>query len=135
MDSAALSPALWRPWIGLPHAFGADPNDGQACDCLVMVWRVLEASGVLHPPLDPSWLELAADGRWPLLERFWREGTEPLIGPEPLAACLIRNGPAGLGVGVVVPDGASLGVLIVHHRRGVTWVPCHLLRLLYSRFR
>ena len=26
----------WKHWIGLPHEFGADPEDGKACDCLVM---------------------------------------------------------------------------------------------------
>ena len=31
----------WHRYLSLPHKFGADPDDGLACDCVVMVWNVL----------------------------------------------------------------------------------------------
>lgn len=121
----------WRTWLNLPHAFGASPEDGLGCDCLLMVWKILDAAGIPHPEYDPKWLYLASAREWHTLEALWRQHTEQLEGPEPFAVTLFRNGPAGLGVGVVLDD----GVLMVHHRRGVVWVPTHLLRLTYARFR
>ena len=42
----------WKRWIGLPHEFGADPEDGVAADCLLMVWRILDDAGINHPPME-----------------------------------------------------------------------------------
>jgi cell wall-associated NlpC family hydrolase len=120
----------WHSWIGLPHSFGASPESGIGCDCLVMVWQILDAAGVPHPPLDSAWNRLAAEGRWIELERLWHRSTEPIPVPEPFSVVLFKNGPAGLGVGIVIDS----GVLMVHHRKGVIWVPCRLLKLNYSRF-
>lgn len=123
---------IWTRWIGLPHVFGANPEDGQGCDCLVMVWAVLDAAGVHHPPFDVRWLALAEAGEWLQLQQLWDAATRPLPGPEQHAICLFHNGPAGLGVGVVVDD----GLLLVHHRRGVAWVPLTALRrLTFCSFR
>ena len=124
--------ACWHRWIGLPHVFGANPEDGQGCDCLVMAWAVLDAAGVRHPPFDLRWLALAEAGEWLQLQQLWDAATRPLPGPEQHAICLFANGPAGLGVGVVVDD----GLLLVHHRRGVVWVPLTALRrLTFCSFR
>lgn len=120
----------WRSWVGLPHGFDASPEDGKACDCLRMVWIILDAAGVPHPARDPGWGCRAAAGDWLSLEKEWHRITEPIPEPEPFSVTLFHNGRAGLGVGVVI-DG---GVLLTHHRRGVIWVPCHLLRLSYFRF-
>jgi hypothetical protein len=109
----------WKHWIGLPHEFGADPEDGKAADCLVMVWHILDDAGIAHPQMNAQWLQLAEQKRWPELEQLWRDGTVELDGPQQHAVALIRNGPAGLGVSIVVDD----GLLLVHHRRGVQWVP------------
>lgn len=121
----------WRSYIGLPHVFGADPGDGHGADCLVMVMGVLDDLGQPHPALDPTWLQLAQQGAWNELETIWQRITTPLPSPENGAVTLLRNGPAGLGVAVVI-DG---GLLMVHHRRGVIWVPLHLLKpFSYRRF-
>ncbi len=121
----------WRTWIGLPHAFGADPEDGEAADCLVMVWKLLDAAGIKHPKLDPKWLKLAQDGRWGELETLWQKKTRELPGPQEHAVTLFKNGPAGLGVGIVLEN----GLLMVHHRRGVCWAPISALRKLqYCEF-
>ena len=122
----------WKHWIGLPHEFGADPEDGVACDCLLMVWRVLDDAGVSHPGFNANWLEMARQKRWSDLEALWRDGTVELEAAESHAVTLIRNGPNGLGVGIVVDD----GLLIVHHKRGVRWVPLdYMPRLHFYKFR
>lgn len=121
----------WTAWIGLPHRFGADPDDGEAADCLVMVWKLLDAAGIPHPELDPHWQELAEAGRWGELQRLWEDSTEPCE-PTEHAVTLFKNGPAGLGVGIVINN----GLLMVHHRKGVVWVPLSYLRLQsYCTFR
>ena len=109
----------WMRWIGLPHAFGAIPKDGVACDCVLMVWAVLDEAGVQHPPFEQDWLTLAEAGEWAALEELWTSCTRELTTPEPYAVTLLHNGPAGLGVGVVIDD----GLLMVHHKRGVYWAP------------
>jgi hypothetical protein len=114
----------WRRWIGLPHKFKADPQDGEAADCLVMVWRILDEAGVRHPPLYSGWLVLAEECEWDLLRLIWNQITEPLPIPEEYAVCLFENGAAGLGVGIVVDN----GVLIVHHKRGVAWIPLRAMK-------
>jgi hypothetical protein len=122
----------WKRWIGLPHQFGADPEDGKAADCLLMVWRILDDAGIDHPGFDAYWLEMARQKRWAELETLWRDGTMQLDNPEEHAVTLFRNGPNGLGVGIVVDD----GLLLVHHRRGVRWVPFDFMpELRFYRFR
>jgi len=121
----------WMRWLGLPHGFGAHPKDGIACDCLLMVWAVLDEAGVAHPPFEQQWLTLAEAGRWRELEALWDAKTCMLPGPAAHSVTLFHNGPHGLGVGVVVDD----GLLMVHHRRGVCWVPLAVMkRLPYYKF-
>lgn len=121
----------WMRWIGLPHGFGANPEDGAAADCVLMVWAVLDEAGVPHPPFETRWLDLAKSGNWPALEKLWDARTRLLPGPVPYAVTLFHNGSAGLGVGVVVDD----GLLMVHHKRGVCWVPLAVMkRLPYYEF-
>jgi hypothetical protein len=122
----------WKRWIGLPHEFGADPCDGQAADCVLMVWRMLDDAGIEHPEFKAYWLDMAKQKRWAELETMWNDSTTQLQQPEEHAVTLFRNGPAGLGVGIVV-DG---GLLLVHHRRGVRWVPLSFMpSLRFYRFR
>lgn len=129
-QSATIS--AWRRFIGLPHGLGADPHQGEAADCLLVACAVLAEAGQPYPTVNPHWFELARNARWDELQSIWREFTEPVSGPEPYAVTLIKNGPAGLGVGVVVDD----GLVITHHKRGVTWVPLSALRpLTYARFK
>lgn len=109
---------MWRDWIGLPHRFRADPRNGHGADCLIMVWNVLEDAGAPHPRLDPTWLDLAEWGRHRLLAQTYEELTMPLDAPEEYAVTLFSTART-IGIGVVV-DG---GLLHVHHRRGVQWMP------------
>ena len=121
----------WRNYLGLPHAFGADPENGKGADCVVMVFRILDDLGVHHPPFQQHWLDLASANRWHELLTLWDEITAPLPAPENGAVTLIQNGKAGLGIAIVVDE----GLLMVHHRRGVVWVPLHLMKpLTYCRF-
>ena len=123
---------MWRQWIGLPHEFGADPRDGKAADCLVMVWAILADAGIKCPKFRQEWLDLARQGKWGVLQAMWEQNTQPLAKPEPHAVCLFENGPQGLGVGIVVEQ----GLLIVHHKRGVHWVPIKAMQKLeYRRFK
>ena len=89
----------WRKWIGLPHEFGADPEQGKAADCLLMVWRILDDAGIDHPEFNAYWLDIARQGDWPALEALWRDGTTELDQPKEYAVTLFHNGPNGLGVG------------------------------------
>lgn len=131
MNQTAATPA-WRRFIGLPHVLAADPYQGEAADCMLVACAVVAEAGRPSPAIDPKWFELARAGEWATLQSIWAEITEPLDGPEPYAVALIDNGPTGLGVAVVVDD----GLLITHHRRGVTWVPLGALKpLSYARFK
>ena len=114
----------WKRWIGLPHEFGVHPDSGTGCDCVLMVWAILDSIDVYHPPFDQNWLQLGAAGRWDELRELWAAGTQKLETPQEHAVCLFENGPSGLGVGIVLENGA----LIVHHKRGVCWVPLRVLR-------
>jgi len=121
----------WRSYIGLPHVFGADPADGRGADCLVLVMGILDDLGLARPALEPRWFSLAQQGAWSQLETLWKNLTLPIDSPENGAVTLIKNGTAGLGVAIVI-DG---GLLMVHHRRGVVWVPLHLIKpFSYRRF-
>lgn len=121
----------WMQWLGLPHGFGAHPEDGLAADCVLMVWSVLDAAGINHPPFEQSWLDLAERGAWDELQQLWTRGTRLLLAPQEYAVTLFENGAAGLGVGVVIDE----GLLMVHHRRGVCWMPLSAMkRLSYYEF-
>ena len=113
----------WKSYIGLPHVFGADPENGEGADCLVMVFRVLDELGIAHPAFDPAWVDLARASDWRTLRRLWRAGTEPCA-PEDGAMTLFTNPGTGLGIAVVV----DAGLLMVTHHRGVSWVPLHQLK-------
>jgi len=114
----------WRRWIGLPHQFGEHPGNGRGADCLIMVWAILDSVGVYHPPFDYKWLELARAAEWEKLQALWDAATEPVPEIEEFSVCLFENGANGLGVGIVVEN----GVLVVHHKRGVCWLPPRAMR-------
>lgn len=97
-----------------------------------MVFNVLSNAGHYHPPVDWTWYDYAQENRWRDLQLIWDDCTYEIDGPEEYAVTLTSNGSPGLGAAVVV-DG---GLLLVHHRRGVCWVPTRLLkRMRYYRFR
>ena len=112
--------ADWIRWVNakLPHQIGADPDDGEGIDCLVMTAKVRRDAGLDTPSLDPRWFDLAAQGRWPELKAEWERMCERCR-LEPYALVLHLQPGGMMGVGVVIDD----GVLIVHHRRGAQWLP------------
>lgn len=123
----------WTAWIGLPHEIGADPREGKAACCLVMARILLRAAGLPFPEIEDDLLALARAQQWPRLTRIFHEYVEPIPEPEPWAMTLVQNGPAGLGIGTVVPGPY---VLLPHHRRGVKAIPIVALKQLnYHRLR
>lgn len=112
-----MSERIWLNWIGLPHLTGADPDNGEGIDCLVMCLKVRAAAGLRTPEVDMTWFVMAAAGQWDELEREWRRVMER-CDVEPYGMLMERQR-CGLGVQIVVDD----GVLMVHHRRGCQWVP------------
>lgn len=118
-------------WIGLPHALGEDPDDGRGADCLVLARKVLLLAGQDCPELNPEWFEMAARGKWGELEKEWLQIMEPLEAPCQFAISMSRNPFTGFNIGVVVDD----GLLIVHHRKGVAWIPLSLVKGNFWRVR
>lgn len=110
----------WIRWVEarLPHVVGADPDDGVGIDCLLMSLKVRESAGLFVPRIKDEWFESVRRNDWGWLHDEWNRLAEKCE-IEPYALVLHAQ-PGGLiGVGVVVCD----GVLIVHHQRGVQWLP------------
>lgn len=107
----------------LPHVIGADPDDGIGADCLIMSHKVRVSAGLPTPPLNQGWFGKAQAGEWDELYAEWNSLLEE-CDPEPYCFVLHLQ-PGGLiGVGVIIDH----GVLIVHHRRGVQWLPMAVAR-------
>ena len=122
---------IWHRWIGLPHQFRADPNDGLGADCLIMTWHVLDAAGVPHPALNAEWLNMAERGDYEALAKLYRGSTIALDKPEAHAMTMFRAADH-IGIGVVV-DG---GLLHVNRRKGVRWIPVERCKKMeYRRFK
>lgn len=121
----------YHRWIGLPHKLGADPADGEAADCLMVAYRVLLEAGIKCPSIKKEWIDLAASGEWVKLEDQWNLIMEPIETPEQYALSMSRNDETGFNIGVVVDD----GVLFVHHRKGVAWMPLSFVRASFWRVR
>lgn len=114
-------------YLGLKHEFGADPRLGKAADCLLLCFALLEDGGAFTPALDPAWFEMAKAGLWGSLETVWNKNTTPIEEPKPFAVSLYRNKPKPdhprLGVSTVIESGGSLGIVMIHARKGVVWLP------------
>jgi hypothetical protein len=121
----------YHKWIGLPHKFAADPDDGEGADCLVVAHKILCANGRPCPPFDSEWVELAGRQEWGALEGEWNKYMVRVDTPEVCDLSMTRNAITGFAIGVVVDD----GVLIVHHRKGVVWIPLSLVRTEFWRVR
>ena len=122
---------IWHRWIGLPHHFRANPNDGLGADCLIMTWHVLDAAGVPHPALNAEWLNMAERGDYEALAKLYRGSTIALDKPEEHAVTMFRAADH-IGIGVVV-DG---GLLHVNRRKGVRWIPVERCKKMeYRRFK
>jgi hypothetical protein len=118
-------------WIGLPHKFGADPDDGEGADCLILAHKILVSAGAPCPPLRDEWLELAGEKKWDLLEREWNEHMEETSEPRQFDLHMVRNPETGFSIATVVGD----GVVFVSHRKGVAWIPLGLVQGNFWRVR
>jgi hypothetical protein len=121
----------YHRWIGLPHEFGADPVDGKGADCLILAHRVLLSAGIACPSIKNEWLELAKNREWGKLQIQWDLLMERIDKPEPYALSMSRNETTGFAIGVVIDK----GLLFVHHRKGVAWVPLSLIKADFWRVR
>jgi hypothetical protein len=114
-------------YLGLKHEFGADPKEGKAADCLLLCFTLLDESGLYRPAFDPRWMDMALAGLWSSLETIWNHHTSPV--DEVAAGCVAlhwnrphSNHPR-LGISTVVETNGRLGVVMIHARKGVVWLP------------
>lgn len=114
-------------YLGLKHEFGADPREGKAADCLLLCFVLLDEAGIYRPELDPRWMDMATAGLWSSLETAWNHHTSPVNAVEAGCVALHWNRPNSkhprLGISTVVEDSGNLGVVIIHARKGVVWLP------------
>jgi hypothetical protein len=114
-------------YLGLKHEFGADPKDGEAADCLLLCFALLDEGGFYRPPFDPRWMDMALSGLWDSLQIVWNNHTEHVDHVEAGCVALHWNRPNSkhprLGISTVVEDSGNLGVVMIHARKGVVWLP------------
>lgn len=111
-------------WIGLPHEFGADPDDGQGADCLIMAHKILSSVGAPCPPLKSEWAELAKQQKWEKLREEWSKYMIPVEKPMQYDLHMTTNEHTGFSIATVVDD----GIVFVSHRKGVAWIPLGLVQ-------
>jgi hypothetical protein len=116
-----------KDYLGLKHEFAADPRDGRAADCLLLCFTLLDESGFYRPELDPRWMDMALAGLWSSLETAWNHHTSPVNAVGAGCVALHWNRPNSkhprLGISTVVEDSGNLGVVMIHARKGVVWLP------------
>ena len=122
----------WKKWIGLPHKPGSDPRKGEGACCVFIAKILLEENGYAFPLPPDEILSLSDKGFDSSITELFYDNTEPIDSPEPWSVCLIKNGSAGLGIGIVVAseDNKKLYLLLPHHRKGVQAIPLTLIRSL-----
>ncbi len=69
--------------------------------------------------------------QWDKLKKEWDKYMVRVEKPKVCDVSMTRNEITGFAIGVVVDD----GVLIVHHRKGVVWIPLSLVRTEFWRVR
>lgn len=111
-------------WIGLPHKLGADPDDGEGADCLVVAYKVLSSLDIYFPRPQPEWFAMVERKEWANLYLVWENHMEKTVGPAMGLLSMRRNRVTGFNIMVVVGDGA----LCVHHVTGVRWLPLSLVK-------
>lgn len=111
---------VWRDFIGLPHEIGADPRDGVAADCLLLVFAVQAELNIPHPKPDERWFELARQGETRQLCEMFFAGAEVTTDIEDGCFTLLTSGMNKMGFAVRIEGGA----LTVNEKRGgVIWIP------------
>lgn len=118
-------------WIGLPHEFGADPDDGQGADCLIMAHKILSSVGAPCPPLASEWIELAREQKWGKLQMEWDRYMISVEKPDRYDLHMVRTEETGFSISTVVDD----GIVFVSHRKGVAWIPLGLVQGNFWRVR
>lgn len=114
-------------YLGLKHEFGADPKHGKGADCLLLCFTLLDEMEVYRPELDPRWMDMALAGLWSSLETAWNHHTSAADCIEKGCVALHWNRPnkthSRLGISTVVKNAGNLGVVMIHARKGVVWLP------------
>jgi hypothetical protein len=118
-------------WIGLPHKFAADPDDGEGADCLILAHKILLSAGAPCPPLKDEWLQLAINAKWEQLEQEWHKHMIMIDTPRDFDLHMTRNPETGFSIATVVGD----GIVFVSHRKGVAWIPLGLVQGNFWRVR
>lgn len=117
----------FHQYLGLKYELGADPKDGKAADCSILCLTLLREAGVKVPDFDPKWTEMARMGLWGSLETIWRRETAPISEPEQFSVAMHRNRPrpgsSRLGIVTAMESSGSLGIVMIHARKGVIWLP------------
>jgi hypothetical protein len=121
----------YSKWIGLPHRFAADPDDGEGADCLILAHKILISAGAPCPPLNGEWLQLALARQWDQLEQEWHRYMVAVKIPRDFDLYMTRNPETGFSIATVVED----GVVFVSHRKGVAWIPLGLVQGNFWRVR
>jgi hypothetical protein len=110
----------WRDYIGLPHEIGADPRDGIAADCLLLVFAVQDELGIPHPEPDERWFEAARNDQIQMLCDEFFDGTEVVDEVSDGCFTLLTVGLQKIGFAIRIEGGA----LTVNEKRGgVIWIP------------
>lgn len=114
-------------FLGLKHKLGADPKNGEGADCLLLCFTLLDEAGIHRAEFNPEWLKMAEAGQWLQLERIWNTITRPVSEPVTGSVALHWNKPSKthprLGVSTVVENNGTLGIVMIHGRKGVVWLP------------
>lgn len=121
----------YSKWIGLPHKFAADPDDGEGADCLILAHKILTSAGAPCPPLNSEWLQLALARQWDQLEQEWHKHMVAVEAPRSFDLYMTRNQETGFSIATVIED----GVVFVSHRKGVAWIPLGLVQGNFWRVR
>lgn len=118
-------------WIGLPHKFAADPDDGEGADCLILAHKILLSANAPCPPMKDEWLGLAREQKWGELEKEWDKYMLPVEKPRIYDLHMTRNDNGCFSIATVVDD----GIVFVSHRKGVAWIPLSLVKGNFWRVR
>jgi hypothetical protein len=126
-----MNAPFWMKYIGLPYRLGADPESGEATDCIRLVLRVLEGAGLTPPPVERKWYNhLAKREIQPIMED-WYALTEQTAGPEDYAMTILP-GEGDFAIAIVVQG----GLIAVRTSSGSIWVPLEsLIPLNFRRLR
>jgi hypothetical protein len=117
----------WHRWLGKPHAFAADPDVDNGCDCLIMVTKVRRSLGLPAPSdvMIKRLLVLARRNQFDRLDNLLTKHLVPAAEAVDGVVTIARK-ESHTGVAIVVEG----GLLYVSLRQGVRWTPAICLRKL-----